>query len=254
MHTPTRPSAQTHTHARVHTQKYVILIAFPRQQWFRERGSTLHYTYIASFISSHGGVRYPFRKCCLYKLCNTKFHQNLSNCSVVETYGRTEGPYPPYVRSSDTDRAKRARYNIAPWWWQQIRRLNSSTMISKLHNWTNKKFLPRQNVEHHGVLIKDAVWFVELCRRFGEWSCPLMVEHGEFSETSVYLYQDIRFHIPENSNLHTHHHVLRTVKQDGRGYTEFWNSTTETPTIMYWIWIVLKTEVQEPRWLSRYND
>jgi hypothetical protein len=40
--------AQVHAHARAsvrartHTQKYVILIAFPRQQWFRERASVLY--------------------------------------------------------------------------------------------------------------------------------------------------------------------------------------------------------------------
>ena len=32
-----RPSPLTHTHTQKHTQKYVILIAFPRQQWLRER-------------------------------------------------------------------------------------------------------------------------------------------------------------------------------------------------------------------------
>ena len=31
--TPTHTCARTHAHA--HTQKYVILIGFPRQQWFR---------------------------------------------------------------------------------------------------------------------------------------------------------------------------------------------------------------------------
>ena len=31
----------------IHRQKYIILIAFPRQQWFRERASRLRYTYIA---------------------------------------------------------------------------------------------------------------------------------------------------------------------------------------------------------------
>jgi hypothetical protein len=30
--------------------KYVILIAFPRQQWLRERASMLCYTYIACFV------------------------------------------------------------------------------------------------------------------------------------------------------------------------------------------------------------
>ena len=52
MHTPTRPD--THMHARMrkhaHTHQYVILIAFPRQQWFRERASLLHYMYIACLV------------------------------------------------------------------------------------------------------------------------------------------------------------------------------------------------------------
>ena len=42
--TLTHPRVQKHTHR----QKYVKLIAFPRQQWFRERASVLSYTYIAS--------------------------------------------------------------------------------------------------------------------------------------------------------------------------------------------------------------
>ena len=33
--------SNTHTH-----REYVTLTAFPRQQWLRERASTLHYTYI----------------------------------------------------------------------------------------------------------------------------------------------------------------------------------------------------------------
>jgi hypothetical protein len=35
----------TNTHS-----EYVILIAFPLQQWLRERASALHYTYIACLI------------------------------------------------------------------------------------------------------------------------------------------------------------------------------------------------------------
>ena len=35
-----------------HTKKYVILIAFPRQQWFRERALILRYTYSACLVSS----------------------------------------------------------------------------------------------------------------------------------------------------------------------------------------------------------
>ena len=36
-----------HTPTLTHTYKYVILIAFPQQQWFRERASLLRCTYIA---------------------------------------------------------------------------------------------------------------------------------------------------------------------------------------------------------------
>ena len=42
----------THKSARTHTQQYVILIAFPRQQWFRERTSMLRYIYIARLVFS----------------------------------------------------------------------------------------------------------------------------------------------------------------------------------------------------------
>ena len=38
----TRPRARTH--------KYVIFIAFPQQQLFRERASMLRYTYIACIV------------------------------------------------------------------------------------------------------------------------------------------------------------------------------------------------------------
>ena len=54
MHTSTRSgtymSAGTRNHAR--TDPYVILIAFPQQQWFRERASLLRYTYIACVVPS----------------------------------------------------------------------------------------------------------------------------------------------------------------------------------------------------------
>jgi hypothetical protein len=46
MHTPKRPG--THMHARTskdaHTDQYLMLTAFPQQQWFRERASILRYT------------------------------------------------------------------------------------------------------------------------------------------------------------------------------------------------------------------
>ena len=46
-----RASARTHTHTHTYTEKYVILIAFQRQQWFLERASLLHYTYNVCLVS-----------------------------------------------------------------------------------------------------------------------------------------------------------------------------------------------------------
>jgi hypothetical protein len=40
------------TQARTHTNKYEIRIAFPLQQWFRERASMLRYTYIACLVNT----------------------------------------------------------------------------------------------------------------------------------------------------------------------------------------------------------
>ena len=42
-----RPRAPTTTHAHTHAHKYIILIAFPRQESFLERSSLLRYTHIA---------------------------------------------------------------------------------------------------------------------------------------------------------------------------------------------------------------
>jgi hypothetical protein len=57
MYTSTRPGAHMHTHARTrkhaHTDQYVIFIAFPRQQLFRERASMLRYAFIACLVVSH---------------------------------------------------------------------------------------------------------------------------------------------------------------------------------------------------------
>ena len=50
----TRASVQRHKHerARVRThQKYLILVASPRQQWSRERASVLRVTYIACLVA-----------------------------------------------------------------------------------------------------------------------------------------------------------------------------------------------------------
>jgi hypothetical protein len=39
--------------------EYVILIAFPLQQWSRERASILHYTYIASLVPNKSHIKRP---------------------------------------------------------------------------------------------------------------------------------------------------------------------------------------------------
>ena len=54
MLTPTRPGTLMHarTCKHAHTDQYVILTAYPRQQWFRERASMLRYTYIACLVFS----------------------------------------------------------------------------------------------------------------------------------------------------------------------------------------------------------
>jgi hypothetical protein len=45
---PTHPLTRTPTHP--HTHKYLVFIAFPRQQWFCECASKLCYTYIACLV------------------------------------------------------------------------------------------------------------------------------------------------------------------------------------------------------------
>ena len=56
------PHTSTHSPMRPHTQKYVILIAFSRQQLFRERASLLRHTYVASFDVCN--ERYAVRRHC----------------------------------------------------------------------------------------------------------------------------------------------------------------------------------------------
>ena len=53
-HSPrTRKHANTyiHTHTHTHIQKYVILLSFPLQQWFRERAPMSRYTYIVCIVT-----------------------------------------------------------------------------------------------------------------------------------------------------------------------------------------------------------
>jgi hypothetical protein len=47
-----RVPTSTQAPASMHTYKYVILIAFPQQQWFRERASLLRNTYIVCLVVS----------------------------------------------------------------------------------------------------------------------------------------------------------------------------------------------------------
>jgi hypothetical protein len=52
MYAPMRPGTHMHAHLRkhAHTDQYVILIAFPQQQWFCERASMLRCTYISCLV------------------------------------------------------------------------------------------------------------------------------------------------------------------------------------------------------------
>jgi hypothetical protein len=70
VHTSTRPG--THMHARTskhaHTDQYVILTAFPQQQWFPERASVLRYTCFACLVvvkATHLSLRH-MSQCHLY--------------------------------------------------------------------------------------------------------------------------------------------------------------------------------------------
>ena len=51
-HTRTHPPARTHAHTHTEICR-IILIAFPLQQWFRERSSVLRCTYIACLINNN---------------------------------------------------------------------------------------------------------------------------------------------------------------------------------------------------------
>jgi hypothetical protein len=55
--------ARTHPHAGTHTQKHVILTAFPRQRYFQERASVLRYTYIAPHFCFKKNTGRFYHKC-----------------------------------------------------------------------------------------------------------------------------------------------------------------------------------------------
>ena len=72
--TPTCTYARTRMHLPTNTQKYVLLIAFPRQQRFRERASMLRYTYIACLVGLwiRGIIEVPNRQ---FPLTTEKNHE-----------------------------------------------------------------------------------------------------------------------------------------------------------------------------------
>jgi len=49
------PRLHTHTHS-----EYIVRIAFPQQQWLRERASLLRYTYIACLVNVNRVVESVF--------------------------------------------------------------------------------------------------------------------------------------------------------------------------------------------------
>jgi hypothetical protein len=56
-----RAHARTSAHAHTHSHKYVIFIAFPQQEWLRERASLLRYTHTACLVKSTAAVRMTSR-------------------------------------------------------------------------------------------------------------------------------------------------------------------------------------------------
>ena len=74
MHTPTRPRIHMHARTRehAHTNQYVILIALPQQQWYRERASVLRDTYIACLVFRYHlqTTYHPLNKMALSPRCS----------------------------------------------------------------------------------------------------------------------------------------------------------------------------------------
>jgi hypothetical protein len=92
-----RPRLCTHnqTHARkrtnpyARTQKYLIIIAVPQQQWFRKRASMLRYTYIACLVICYKQARSCSRHKCLLKI--TQAYSK--NVTVMLINSCAEGSY-----------------------------------------------------------------------------------------------------------------------------------------------------------------
>ena len=86
-------ATRKHRRARIHTQKYVILIAFPLQQCLLERPSLLCYTYIACLV---GNVRSWEKKFCDVTPTPTHTRRQIPgysnvHLSALRTKGHMEG-------------------------------------------------------------------------------------------------------------------------------------------------------------------
>jgi hypothetical protein len=86
--TPTDADTWIRMTSPTHTLKYVTLIAFPQQQWFRERASKLRYAYIV----------------CLLVLCNGRtastVKQELNSCTLRRNQSRLRRPCDGWFRRS----------------------------------------------------------------------------------------------------------------------------------------------------------
>ena len=76
---PLHPHAWTHPRTRAHTQKYVILIAFPQQQWLRER-VPIHCLYC-----SHISISSSWSHVLSSPLPRGSLYSPVSNCHRVST-------------------------------------------------------------------------------------------------------------------------------------------------------------------------
>ena len=90
--------APGYPHARMNTDQYVILIALPLQQWFRERASVLYVIRILPvfFVSLNALCKYDSVTISVNRKTNRSLSQYLfyeisSSESLCNTWGQTEG-------------------------------------------------------------------------------------------------------------------------------------------------------------------
>jgi hypothetical protein len=71
----------TNTHS-----QYVILIAFPLQQWLRERASILRYTYVACLVNI------PYSELAIPHIIQVTAHVTINTCCFVMLFLRVSPP------------------------------------------------------------------------------------------------------------------------------------------------------------------